>query len=224
MGIDDESSHPAVVFRRCRRRYTPDFGSVCVFSESRMRETRLYGSTSGNRKQSHAKPDRGDDAKASSAATGRLKPLRLFSNLLPFTLTTPDPGYTLILVRGPAEAHRAASNQLQLDYGFCLSLDIRRTPIFASQRAMFAGSKRTQAPTWKQGMVPRFARRRIVSLLTFSTVASSSAVIAPSLAASLDAIDFRRLPSLSNMLSLTISLPLEICRRPSDVRLDCGQA
>ena len=28
-----------------------------TFSESRMRETRLFGSMSGNRKQSHAKPD-----------------------------------------------------------------------------------------------------------------------------------------------------------------------
>ena len=47
-----------------------------------MREIRLSGSMSGNRKQSQAKPDCGADAKASLKATGRLKPLRLFSTLL----------------------------------------------------------------------------------------------------------------------------------------------
>jgi len=30
MGIDDESSHPEVVFRRCRWRYMPNFVSVFV--------------------------------------------------------------------------------------------------------------------------------------------------------------------------------------------------
>jgi hypothetical protein len=45
------------------------------FSESRMREM------SGNRKQSHAKPDCGGAAKASPHATGRLPLLRLFSTL-----------------------------------------------------------------------------------------------------------------------------------------------
>jgi hypothetical protein len=44
-----------------------------------MREIRLSGSMSGNRKQSQVKPDCGGAAKAQPLATGRLKPLRLFS-------------------------------------------------------------------------------------------------------------------------------------------------
>ena len=56
MGIDEESDHPNAVFRSCRWRHMPSY-SVCVFSESRMRENCLSGSMSGNRKQSQAKPD-----------------------------------------------------------------------------------------------------------------------------------------------------------------------
>ena len=51
-----------------------------------MREIRQSGSMSGNRKQSQVKPDCGDTTKVWSTATGRLKPLRLFSTLLAFTL------------------------------------------------------------------------------------------------------------------------------------------
>jgi hypothetical protein len=41
---------------------------------------------SGNRKQNQAKPDCGGEAKAQpKEATGRLKPLRLFSTLLPIS-------------------------------------------------------------------------------------------------------------------------------------------
>src|SRR6516225_8025586 len=85
MGIDDESSSPRFVFRSCRRRYMPNSFGVCL-SESRMREICMSGSLSGNRKQSQAKPDRGDGAKAQSIVTGRLKPLRLFSTLLAISL------------------------------------------------------------------------------------------------------------------------------------------
>jgi hypothetical protein len=44
-----------------------------------MREIRTSGAMSGNRKQSHVKPDCGGAAKAEPRATGRLQPLRLFS-------------------------------------------------------------------------------------------------------------------------------------------------
>jgi len=47
-----------------------------------MRENRLSGSMSGNRKQRQAKPDCGGDAKAQPhICTGRLPLLRLFSTL-----------------------------------------------------------------------------------------------------------------------------------------------
>jgi hypothetical protein len=56
--------------------------------------------------------------------------------------------------------------------------DILFTPISTSHLLMFAGSNRTQLPTRKLGIVPRFARRRIVNLETFNRSASSSAVMA----------------------------------------------
>jgi hypothetical protein len=50
---------------------TASHGTSCVFSESRVREICLSGSTSGNRKPDQAKPDQakpecGDEAKAKS--------------------------------------------------------------------------------------------------------------------------------------------------------------
>src|SRR5215472_5787856 len=56
-----------------------------------MREICQSGSMSGNRKQSYDNPDCGDDAKASSTATGRLTLLRRFSTLLRITLKMPMP-------------------------------------------------------------------------------------------------------------------------------------
>ena len=46
MGIDDESDHPNALFRSCGWRYMPS-DSVCVFSESQMREICLSGAISG---------------------------------------------------------------------------------------------------------------------------------------------------------------------------------
>jgi hypothetical protein len=57
-----------------------------------MREICLSGSMSGNRKQSYAKPDCGGEAKAQPTATGRLKPLRLFSTLLAIALIEAERG------------------------------------------------------------------------------------------------------------------------------------
>jgi hypothetical protein len=68
---------------------------------------------SGNRKQDQVKPDCGDDAKASSTTTGRLKPLRLFSTLLKIPSTrytdTFHTGFqaTEIIFPTPGPAERA---------------------------------------------------------------------------------------------------------------------
>src|ERR1017187_10297680 len=51
-----------------------------------MREICQSGSMSGNRKQSYAQPDCGGPCESTPTATGRLKPLRLFSTLLPIAL------------------------------------------------------------------------------------------------------------------------------------------
>jgi len=81
MGIDDESSSPRFVFRSCRRRYTllelsvrlfrePDAGNLPVRFDEREQETE--SSQTGLRRVQR---------KPSPTATGRLKPLRLFSTL-----------------------------------------------------------------------------------------------------------------------------------------------
>jgi hypothetical protein len=83
MGIDDESSSPGVVFRSCRRRYMPtsfgvrlfrepDAGNLPVRFDEREQETEP-GQTGLRRARRKPRP----------IATGRLKPLRLFSTLLP---------------------------------------------------------------------------------------------------------------------------------------------
>jgi hypothetical protein len=69
-------------------------------------------------------------------------------------------------------------------------LDILFTPISHNHLLMFAGSNLTHEPTWKQGMVPRFARRRIVNRETLKKPASCSAVIAVGNALMRDARDF----------------------------------
>src|SRR6202795_3823251 len=64
---------------------TASHETSCVFSESRMREICLSGSRSGNRKQSEPNRDWGGSCESTPTATGRLKPLRLFSSLLPIS-------------------------------------------------------------------------------------------------------------------------------------------
>src|ERR1039458_8065959 len=54
-----------------------------------MREICQSGSMSGNRKQSYAQPDCGGPCESTPTATGRLKPLRLFSTLLAISPITP---------------------------------------------------------------------------------------------------------------------------------------
>src|SRR6266849_349173 len=86
MGIDDESSHPGLcsevadgvtrtivcLFRE------PDAGNLPVRFDEREQET--GSSQTGLRRSCESIP----------TATGRLKPLRLFSTLLAITLTTPQ--------------------------------------------------------------------------------------------------------------------------------------
>jgi hypothetical protein len=84
MGIDDESSHPKDCVQKLQ---TVSHGTSSVFSESRKREICLSGSMSGNRKQGHRQTGlRRARRKPRPIATGRLKPMRLFSTLLAITL------------------------------------------------------------------------------------------------------------------------------------------
>src|SRR5215831_6873455 len=79
MGIDDQSDHPNVVFRSCRRRHTKrrvsfpraDAGNPPVRFDEREQETE---SSQTGLWRAGRKP--------SPIATGRLQPLRLFSTLL----------------------------------------------------------------------------------------------------------------------------------------------
>ena len=84
MGIDDESSHPELcsevadgVTRNIVSLFRePDAGNLPVRFDEREQETEL--SQTGLRRAKR---------KLSPTATGRLKPLRLFSTLLPISLT-----------------------------------------------------------------------------------------------------------------------------------------
>src|SRR5215831_10716716 len=62
---DDESSHPEFC-SEVADGVTCLVSQVCVFSESRMREICMSGSTSGNRKQSQVKPDCGGCSESSA--------------------------------------------------------------------------------------------------------------------------------------------------------------
>jgi hypothetical protein len=111
MGIDDESSSPGVVFRSCRRRYMPtsfgvrlfrepDAGNLPVRFDEREQETEP-GQTGLRRARRKPRP----------IATGRLKPLRLFSTLLarcvlPFSFASMNRTATSGRHRGRHPAYR----------------------------------------------------------------------------------------------------------------------
>src|ERR1022692_1210253 len=75
-----------------------------------MREICQSGSMSGNRKQSYAQPDCGGPCESTPTATGRLKPLRLFSTLLAVTLIGVTERYRLWLLKSPHTRNERTKN------------------------------------------------------------------------------------------------------------------